>query len=181
MNPFTKGLLASTVLTAVGSGSFAATFVENSTVPVIADFSNTAAGANPINFASFQSVQGNISSQNPVDHADFFSFTGLTVGDNFSITFHNVAGNVDSFIFTAGGFTDTLMPGGTRTETGVLGSTSLTVGVTIPSPTQFGFAEGYSVTLSETATRVPEPSAMAIFAIGLGGLAAARRKRRRQT
>src|ERR1700730_5139822 len=166
MNPFTTGLLASTVLTAVGSGSFATTFVETSTVPVIADFSNTAAGANPISFASFQSVQGTLSSPNgssPGDPADFFSFTGLTVGDNFSITFQrNGINDLTSFTFSAGGFTDILSPGGTRTETGVLGSTSLTVGVTIPSPAIFGFAEGYSVTLSETATRVPEPSAMAI-------------------
>ena len=177
MNRFTTTLLASTVLTAVGSGSFAATFVENTTVPVIADFANTVGSADPINFATFQTVQGNLSSHNPSDLADFFTFTGLTIGDNFSITFTRDGGPT-SFTFTAGGFAETLASGSTRTDSGVLGSTSLTVGVTIPVPDLGGFAEGYTVTLSETASRVPEPSTMAIFAIGLAGLAAARRKRR---
>ena len=74
----------------------------------------------------------------------------------------------------------TLVPGGSKTDSGVLAATSLTVGVTDTDtgPT-VGVAEGYSVTLSEIPAGVPEPSAAAIFAVGLAGLAVARRKRRR--
>jgi PEP-CTERM motif len=52
----------------------------------------------------------------------------------------------------------------------------LMVGVT-DSRLNTTFAEGYSVSLSEIPAGIPEPSAAAIFAVGLAGLAVARRKR----
>ena len=182
MNSFKNVLLASSVMTTVGFGASATTFVENMTAPVIPDFSNTVTGANPIDFGMFQSVQGTLTAV--VDPADFFTFTGLTTGDNFSITFNRLIGCgscQSAFVFTADGLSlVTLVPGGSKTDSGVLAATSLTVGVTDTDtgPT-VGVAEGYSVTLSEIPAGVPEPSAAAIFAVGLAGLVVARRKRRR--
>jgi hypothetical protein len=175
VNSFKNALLASSVLTTIGFGASATTFVENSTPPIIPDFSNTPAGANPIDFSAFQSVQGTLTGGS--DPADFFTFTGLTAGDDFSITFNRggpTSGS--SFVFTADGFMETLGPGGSKTDTGMLAATSLTVGVT-DTQTFTGSAEGYSVTLSEFPVGIPEPSAAAIFAVGLAGLAVARRKR----
>jgi len=178
MNSFKNALLASSVLTTVGVGASATTFVEGTTPPIIADFSNTAAGANPINFGMFQSVSATLTGGS--DPADFFTFTGLTSGDDFSITFARGAGaSFSVFDFgIVGGATVALMPLGMATQTGVLGGTSLTIGVT-DTRNLNGFAEGYSVSLSETPAAVPEPSSAAIFAVGLAGLAVARRKRRR--
>jgi PEP-CTERM motif len=98
-------------------------------------------------------------------------------GDDFSITFNRDGPIIgSSFVFTADGFMETLGPGQSKTDMGVLADTRLTVGVTDGLSIQ-GQAEGYTVTLSEIPTGVPEPSAAAIFAVGLAGLAVARRKR----
>jgi len=176
MNSFKNALLASSVLTTVGFGASATTFVEDSTLPLIVDFSNTVGGANPINFSMYQSVQGTL--HGTADPADYLTFTGLTLGDDFSVTFSRANDGPSSFGFTADGFSETLAPGSSKTDNGVLGGTSLTIGVT--DPYMFtGFAEGYTVSLSETPAGVPEPSTAAIFSVGLAGLAVARRKRRR--
>ena len=176
MNRLTTTLLATTVLTTVGSGAFAATFIEGSTLPVIADFSNTAAGANSINFALYNQVIGALAT--PSDTADYFAFTGLTVSDNFTLNLTASSVNSVALNFSIDGVSAaSLLSGGSTIRNGVLGSSTLTIGVTGIPPGTIG--EGYSVTLSETPSRVPERSTMGIFAIGLAGLAAARRKRRR--
>jgi len=179
VNSFKNTLLASSVLTTVGFGASATTFIENSTPPVIPDFPNTSPGSN-INFSMFQSVTGTL--QTGIDPADFFTFTGLTVGDDFSIMFVNIGTSGASgatFNFTADGLSGVnLAPGQSTTETGVLSTTSLGVGVTDTRTGGIGIAaEGYSVTLSEIPAGIPEPSTAAIFAVGLAGLAVARRKR----
>jgi hypothetical protein len=177
MQSFRSALLASSVLTMVTVGASAGTFMEGTTAP--GDFPSTSAPpVTSINFGTFQTVQGTL--QGMVDPADFFTFTGLTAGDDFSITF-NRAGPLSgsSFAFTADGFSATLGPGGSKTDTGVLSATTLTVGVTDTQTFLGGVAEGYSVTLSEVPAGVPEPAAAAIFAVGLAGFATSRRKRRR--
>ncbi len=173
MKSFTYALLASSVLTTVGSAS-AATLTENPA----ADLPNSSPGQG-IDFGSFQTVQGTLAAGS--DPADFFTFTGLTPGATFSITFERLAGCftcASPFVFTADGFSETLQPPNSKTDTGILSATSLTVGVAnnvIGSST----AEGYSVTLTELPAGVPGPPAAAIFAVGLAGLAIARRRRRR--
>jgi hypothetical protein len=111
VNSFKNALLASSVLTTVGFGASATTFVEDMTSPIIIDFSNTPAGANPIDFSMFQSVQGTLSGS--ADPADYFTFTGLTAGDDFSITFNRLTG-FRAFTFTADGFSETLLGGRAR-------------------------------------------------------------------
>jgi len=176
VNSFKSALLASSVLTTVGSGASATTFMETT------DFPNTSAPpVTNIDFGSFQSVQGTL--QRVVDPADFFTFTGLTAGDNFSITFNRLVGCgscFSPFEFVADSLSPvTLVPPQSVTETGVLSAASLTVGVTDTSPgVAVGTVEGYSVTLSESPAGIPEPSAAAIFAVGLAGLGVARRRRR---
>ena len=174
MNSFKNTLLASSVLTTVGFGASATTFIENSTPPVIPDFPNTSPGSD-IDFSMFQSVQGTL--QTGLDPADFFTFTGLTAGDNFSITFANTSplgSSNETFNFIADALSGVnLAPGQSTTETGVLAATSLTVGVTDPRTIGVGIvAEGYTVALSESLpVPAPKPSAAAIFAVGLAGLA----------
>ena len=119
----------------------------------------------------FQSVRGTLGQQ-PPDPADFFTFTGLIAGDDFSITFSNTntSSSSASLDFTADGISETLGGGASKTDTGMLSSMSLTVGVTLVNGV--GFGEGYTVTLSETLpVPAPKPSAAAIFAVGLAGLA----------
>ena len=167
-------LLASSVLSTVGSGASAATFTEGAG----ADFPGSPPGPS-IDFSLFQTVQGALASG--PDPADSFTFTGLTAGANFSITFtrSNQGCAQCEFVFTADGFSETLTPGTSKTDFGTLGATSLTVSVTDTVTGFFTGAEGYSVTLSEIPAGVPGPSAAAIFAVGLAGLAVARRRRRR--
>jgi hypothetical protein len=182
VNSFKNALLASSVLTTIGFGASATTFVEATMAPG-GDFPNTAPGTN-INFSMFQAVQGTLGQQ-PPDPADFFTFTGLTAGDDFSITFSNTntSTSTASLNFTADGISETLGGGASKTDTGMLSSTSFTVGVTLVNGT--GFGEGYTVALSELPVPAPKPSAAAIFAVGLAGLAwraargAANRNRRR--
>ena len=176
MNSFKNALLASSVLTTVGFGASATTFTETT------DFPNTSAPpVTNIDFGSFQTVQGTLAAV--ADPADFFTFTGLTAGDDFSITFNRLlsCGSCRSaFEFTADSLSPvTLVPPQSVTLTGVLGATTttLTVGVTNTATVPPSSAEGYSVTLSEVPAGVPEPSAAAIFAVGLAGMAVARRKR----
>jgi hypothetical protein len=179
VNSIKSALLGSSVLTTVGFGASATTFFENSTAPIIPDFSNALAGANPIDFSMFQTVQGTLNGG--ADPADYFTFTGLIAGDDFSIIFNRLidcASCAASFVFTADTLSPvTLGPGQSKTDTGVLAATMLTVGVTDIGGG--GVAEGYSVTLSEIPAGVPEPSTAGLFAVGLAGLAVARRKRRR--
>jgi hypothetical protein len=180
VNSFKTALLASSVLTTVGFGASAGTFIESAMAPG-GDFPNSPPPppVTNIDFSMFQTVTGTLLGGH--DPADFFTFTGLTAGDDFSITFTNTTPVNQSsfpFIFTADGFMETLAHGQSKTDTGVLSATSLTVGVTNTNP---GIAnpppsEGYSVTLSEFPAGIPEPSAAAIFAVGLAGLAVARRK-----
>jgi hypothetical protein len=165
VNSFKNALLASSVLTTIGFGASAGTFTETT------DFPSSGPGPN-IDFTMFQSVQGTL--QTGLDPADFFTFTGLTAGNDFSITFTNPGcASCASFLFTADGLSETLGPGTSKTDTGVLAGTSLTVGVTDTRTIGTGpFAEGYSVTLSEPLpVPAPRPSAAAIFAVGLAGLA----------
>ncbi len=174
MKSFKRALLASSVLTTVGSGASAATFIEGA-----GGFPDSPPGSS-IDFSMFQTVQGTLTRGS--DPADYFTFTGLTAGADFSITFNRLndgCGSCVSFVFTADGFSETLAPGVNKTDIGVLGATSLTVGVTNPNSGTTTVAEGYSVTLSELTAGVPGPSAAAIFAVGLAGLAVARRRRRR--
>ena len=182
MNSFKNTLLASSVLTTVGFGASATTLIEG-VPPAPADFPNTPPGT-PVDFSMFQSVQGFLSTLNPPpDLSDFFTFTGLTAGDDFSITFNRLlsCGSCRSaFEFTADSLSPvTLVPPQSVMLTGVLGATTttLTVGVTNTATVPPSSAEGYSVTLSEVPAGVPEPSAAAIFAVGLAGMAVARRKR----
>jgi hypothetical protein len=176
VNSFKSTLLASSVLTTIGFGASATTLMEG-VAPAPADFPNTSPGTS-IDFSMFQSVTGTLT--NVSDQADFFTFTGLTAGDDFSITFTTTAmgSSNSSFLFTADGFSETLGPGSSKTDTGVLSDAMLTVGVTdTKSGPGVGTAEGYSVTLSESPAGIPEPSTAALFAVGLAGLAVARRKR----
>jgi hypothetical protein len=181
VNSYKNTLLASSVLTTVGFGASATTFIENSTPPVIPDFPNTSAPpVTNIDFGMFQSVTGTLTAVS--DPADFFTFTGLTAGDDFSITFnrHVDCGSCGSaFVFTADSLSPvTLVPPQSATEIGVLSAASLAVGVTDKDiGPNVGVAEGYTVTLSESPAGIPEPSAAAIFAVGLAGLAVVRRKR----
>jgi hypothetical protein len=183
VNSFKNALLASSVLTTIGFGASATTLMEG-VPPAPNDFPNTSPGTS-IDFSMFQSVTGTLSSLTSApDRFDFFTFTGLTVGDDFSITFNRGGPpSGSSFDFTADGFSETLGPGGSKTDSGVFSATTLTVGVTDSLVNcTCGFAEGYSVTLSESfPVPAPKPSAAAIFAIGIAGLglAVARRKRRR--
>jgi hypothetical protein len=174
VNSFKSALLASSVLTTVGFGALAGTFTE------VTDFPNNPPGTN-IDFGTFQSVQGTLAGTS--DPADYFTFTGLTAGDDFSITFNRLVGCTtcaSPFTFTADLLSPvTLVPPQSVTETGVLSATSLTVGVTDTNTSSSGSAEGYSVTLSEVPAGIPEPSAAALFAVGLAGLAVARRRRGR--
>lgn len=184
MNSFKNALLVSSVLTTIGFSASATTFIEGTTGP---DFPGTSPGPN-IDFSMYQSVQGTVRGAT-IDPMDFFTFTGLTAGDNFSITFATCPEVVPAnptcpfaaaiFTFTADGIKENVDPGDSKTDDGVLAATSLMVEVSIPdtAPGDASAAEGYTVTLSETT--VPEPSAAAIFAIGLAGLAGARRKRYR--
>ena len=171
MKSFKYALLASSVLATVGSGASAATFTEDG-----GDFPGIAPGPS-IDFSQFQTVQGTLASG--PDPVDFFTFTGLTAGADFSITFSREDEGCCSWIFTADGLSETLGRGESKTVLGVLGATSLTVGVTDTNPDAFNVAEGYSVTLSTLSAGVPSPSAAAMFAVGLAGLAVARRRRRR--
>jgi len=174
MKSFKSALLASSVLTAIGSSASAATFTEG------ADFPGSPPGPS-IDFSLFQTVQGTLTSG--PDPVDYYTFTGLTTGADFSITFNRLNGGCSScasFDFTADGLSETLEPGTSTIDIGVLGATSLTVGVTNPRiGGSSSFAEGYSITLSEIPARVPGPPAAVIFAVGLAGLAVARRRRRR--
>jgi hypothetical protein len=176
VNSFKNALLASSVLTTIGFSASATPFIEG--VTVAGDFANTSPGPN-IDFTAFQSVQGTLRGGG-IDQADFFTFTGLTAGDDFSITFASSISNEAAFTFTADAFSETLGPGGSKTDAGVLAATTLTVSVTTPTTAagSASFAEGYTVTLSESPAGVPEPSAAAIFAVGLAGLAVGRRKKR---
>ena len=174
MKAFRRALLASSVLTTVGSGASAATLLEDA-----GGFPDSPPGSN-IDFTTFQTVQGTLTRGS--DSVDYFTFTGLTAGADFSITLNRLidgCGSCVSFVFTADGFSETLAPGASKTDIGVLGATSLTVGVTNPNSGTTTIAEGYSVTLSEIPAGVPGRSAAALFAVGLAGLAAARRRRRR--
>jgi hypothetical protein len=170
-------LLASSVLSTVGSGASAATFTEGAG----SGFPDSPPGSS-IDFGTFQTVEGTLTSGS--DPADYFTFTSLTAGADFSITFtrgSDGCGSCASFVFTADGFSETLAPGTSEIDFGVLGTTSLTVGVTNPAiGGSSSFAEGYSVTLSEIPAGIPGPPAAVVFAVGLAGLAVARRKRRRR-
>jgi hypothetical protein len=176
MHSFKYALLASSVLTMITVGASAGTFIEGTTTPT--PFPNAPPGPN-IDFSTFQTVQGTL--QGGIDPDDVFTFTGLTAGDDFSINFTRAGplGSGSSFVFTADGFMETLGPFSSKTDSGVLGGTSLAVGVkdNFTGPGIGALAEGYSVTLSEIPAGVPEPSAVAMFAVGLAGLAVARRKR----
>jgi hypothetical protein len=172
VNSFKNTLLASSVLTTIGFGASATTLVEG-VPPAPADFPNTTSGTS-IDFSMFQSVTGTLTAVS--DPADFFTFTGLTPGDDFSITFNRLIGCgscLSPFDFTADGLSAvTLTPPQSVTKTGVLGAAMLTVGVTDTDTFALGMAEGYSVTLSESLpVPAPKPSAAAIFAVGLAGLA----------
>jgi hypothetical protein len=177
VNSFKNALLVSSVLTAIGSSASATTFIEGTTEPGL--FPTTSPGTS-IDFSTYQSVQGTLQGA-MIDQAGFFTFTDLTAGDNFSITFATSPVDEAKFTYTADGFSETLGPGDNKTDDGILAATTLTVGVTIPvtAPGDASFAEGYTVTLAELPASVPEPSAAGIFAIGLAGLAVARRKRYR--
>jgi hypothetical protein len=180
VNSFKNTLLASSVLTTVGFGASATTLIEG-VPPAPADFPNTPPGT-PVDFSMFQSVQGFLSTLNPPpDLSDFFTFTGLTVGDDFSIMFSNTTESASLlFAADADGISETLAAGTSKTDTGVLSSTSLGIGVTVVNgQIAGGFGEGYTVALSEFPAGVPEPSAAAIFAVGLAGLGVARHRRRR--
>jgi hypothetical protein len=170
---FKYALLASSVLTTVGSGASAATFTEST------DFPDSSPGQG-IDFSQFQTVRGTLAAG--PDQVDYFTFTGLTAGAGFSITFERLdscSSCQSPFVFTADGFSETLQPPDSKTDIGVLSATSLTVSVTDTLQGSFTLGEGYSVTLSEIPAGVPGPSAAAIFAVGLAGLAVARRRRRR--
>jgi hypothetical protein len=188
VNSFKNALLVSSVLTTIGFSASATTYTEDVTPPPT-NFPDTSPGT-PIDFSMFQSVKGTVRGAT-IDPTDFFTFTGLTAGDNFSITFATCPEVVPAnptcptadtaFTFTADGLPSvTLAAGGNKTDTGVLAGTTLTVEVSVPNTAAgtVSAVEGYTVTLSETT--VPEPSAAAIFAVGLAGLAGARRKRYRR-
>src|SRR5215469_15023885 len=102
MHSFKRTLLASSVLTMVTVGASAGTFIEGTTAP--GDFPNTSAPpVTNIDFGMFQTVQGTL--QGGIDPADFFTFTGLTAGDHFSITFNRAGPSSGTvFVFTADGF-----------------------------------------------------------------------------
>ena len=174
MNSFKNALLASSVLTTVGFGASATTFVEDMTSPIIIDFSNTPAGANPIDFSMFQSVQGTLSGS--ADPADYFTFTGLTAGDDFSITFNRLTGSQGLHFHRRRVFGDAA--GGAEQDGHRRARRHDVDGRRDGFPSNgTTFAEGYSVALSEIPAGIPEPSTAAIFAVGLAGLAVARRKR----
>lgn len=173
--PFKTALLASTMLTAIGNGAIAGILTEG-VLPAPGDFSNTAAGADPVDFGTYQEVDGTI--DGGIGDVDFFKFINLTSGHHYKVTVSTKDAG-DHLIF---GKDAALSPQVQVDDISSkilldedLAAVDLTIGV---EPTSGNFAEGYRVILTDTT--LPEPASLALFSVGLGGLAAMRRRKRRK-
>jgi hypothetical protein len=203
LETFTRGLLATTCLTAAcGASAMAGTIVEGTT-PAPADFPNTLpAFALPTGTTAVTGfIGGDFTERGSADPADWFEFTGLTVGVQYTITgqsdgadpFRTGFGEngVQAFYFNSSslqlGFLDLGENGGNSLSQVFTAPGDGNLIVELAFRTTGCGEDGcpiaefeanpapYSISLS---TGTPEPATIGGVGLGLGAIALAWRRRR---